>query len=56
MVYSRIYTLKSAKGAQFLRNLVLWLNDRNEYNNYKKSVPALIKEYKRYLNTLLPED
>ena len=43
---------KELTGAEFLRNLVLWMNSRNEFLNDNKSILSLIAEYRKYLNTL----
>jgi len=36
-------------GANFLRDLVLWMNARNEWINENKTPLTLIKEYRDYL-------
>ena len=42
-------TQNTKSGVSFLRNLVFWLNQRNEYLNENKTPLALIAEYRKYL-------
>jgi hypothetical protein len=45
----QLKTKEEYNGANFLRDLVLWLNRCNEYYNVNKSPLTLIKEYRIYL-------
>ena len=41
-------------GGKFIRDLVLWLNSRDEYLNDNKTILTLISEYQNYLKSIEP--
>ena len=45
--------LNKRNGAKFLRDLVLWLNSRDEYLNDNKTILTLISEYQNYRESIL---
>jgi hypothetical protein len=48
--------LGKKNGAKVLRDLVLWLNDRDEYLNDNKSILTLISEYQKYRESVLNDN